>query len=827
MSRFHNSLVTRGMKRFFGPFLSSIVLSMTGLCMGQTHPILFVTQVPVPADFTTVVATFGNHLPTLGQAPRGGDLWIRYPDGALKNLTAAAGYGDTGEQQGANAIAVRDPNVHWSGTKAIFSMVIGAPPQQYVLGSYNWELYEVTGLGPSDTPVITRVPNQPSGYNNISPTYGTNGRIIFTTDRVRDGSAHLYPQLDEYEEQPTVSGLWSLDPATGDLFIMEHSPSGSFEPFVDSFGRVIFTRWDHLQRDQQADGDDLTHAAAIDPMTNPGGQPGGVYGTFDYTDESAGALAQFGARFESLPEPRSIRTDLLAGTAQLGLRFNHFFPWMVFEDGTEMETLNHVGRHELHGFFSRSFSDDPALQDFNAVPASPIENFFQISEDATLPGRYLGTDAPEFATHASGVLIAINGAPSVNPEDMVITYLTHPDTADASTNPGSNHSGLYRDPIRTTDGLYISAHTANTLPASNIGTATAPASPFDFRIKTLTTGGNGYLAGGTPLTGAGIQKLVSWWSPDFLISYSGPLWELQPVEVVARTVPPTTAAPTNLPGPEANVFTQSAANLEYLRDYLRDRDLALIVVRDSTTRDDVDTQQPFHLRVDGDTATPPGAAGQKIYDVKYLQIYQGDQVRGIGLTTPSSTPRAGRRVLARPMHGGSALNATDASAPPGSVEISADGSIAAIVPARRALSWQLTASDGAPVVRERYWISFQPGEVRSCTSCHGLNKQDQAGRTTPMNEPLALASLLAAWQADLRPPDTHIVAVVPNGNGTCTLTINGPAGLAVTLQQSTNLMNWSDVTNLTLTGADEEHTATYPVTPGQDHRCFYRLALTP
>ena len=29
--------------------------------------------------------------------------------------------------QGANAIAVRDPSVHWNGTKAVFSMVVGAP----------------------------------------------------------------------------------------------------------------------------------------------------------------------------------------------------------------------------------------------------------------------------------------------------------------------------------------------------------------------------------------------------------------------------------------------------------------------------------------------------------------------------------------------------------------------------------------------------------------------------------------------------------------------------------------------------------------------------
>src|SRR5207237_4782173 len=198
-----------------------------------------------------------------------------------------AGFGNGG-MQGAAAIAVREPSVHWSGTKALFSMVIGAPSQQYVWESYYWQIYEVTGLGENDTPVIRKIPNQPANYDNVSPFYGTDDRILFTSDRPRGGERHLYPQLDEYEEAPTVTGLWSLDPASGDLRLLDHTPSGLFTPSIDSFGRVVFTRWDHLQRDQQADGD----AAA-----------GGSYGTFDYADESAGA-APPARRGETLPQPR-------------------------------------------------------------------------------------------------------------------------------------------------------------------------------------------------------------------------------------------------------------------------------------------------------------------------------------------------------------------------------------------------------------------------------------------------------------------------------------------------------------------------------------------
>jgi len=301
---------------------------------GLPNPILFVTQVPIPADFTTIGSTFGNHLSGMQEVGRGGDLWILYPDGTLKNLTEAAGYGVSGFQ-GDDSIAVRQPSVHWEGTKAVFSMVVGAPEEQYQWEDYYWQLYEITGLGQNDTPVITKVPNQPLNYNNVSPIYDTDDRIIFTSDRPFNGQAHLYPQRDEYEEAPVVSGLWSLDPATGNLKLLDHAPSGDFTPIIDSFGRVIFTRWDHLQRDQQADADNYNEM---------NGQPCD-YCTFNYTSEAINSIPLFGDRTEIFPEPRA---DFeLIGTNLSSHTFNHFLPWMMNEDGTEMELLNHIGRHEL------------------------------------------------------------------------------------------------------------------------------------------------------------------------------------------------------------------------------------------------------------------------------------------------------------------------------------------------------------------------------------------------------------------------------------------------------------------------------------------------
>ncbi len=711
------------------------------------YPILFVTQVPVPQDFTTIGAVFGNHRASLDAVARGGDLWIRYPDGTLKNLTAAAGVGAVG-LQGPTSIAVREPSVHWSGTKALFSMVVGGSDRQYQYKDWRWQIYEITGLGIADTPVITKVPHQPSVYNNVSPTYGTDDRILFTSDRPRSGESHLYPQLDEYEEAPSVTGIWSLDPSSGDLFLVQHSPSGSFSPQVDSFGRVVYIRWDHLQRDQQADAD--SRAASFH----------GTYGTFNYADETAGA-ARLQSRDEVFPEPRSTRTDLLSGTNVVGHTFNDFFPWMVEEDGTGEETLNHVGRHEFLGYFDASFDDDPNLVYHHSqsprLNPNVISGFIQIRESPSAPGTYYGIDAPEFSTHASGQIISTYAPPSQNPDAMTITYVTHRDTSSYTDTPSPNHSGLYRNPLPLSDGRIVAVHTPETRRDANTGTTANPGSRYDFRLTLLEDVGGVHVPAHrlTP----GISKTLTYWSPDVLVSYSGPLWELDPVEVRPRTRPAPRAP--GLPAAEQQVLAEQGVTLQRLQDYLRTNDLALIVSHDVTSRDHSDRQQPFNLRVAGGGVQTVGAPG-KVYDVAFLQIIQADQLRGIGGT---ATPRAGRRVLGQVLHDPRARNPQLTGAPAGSVAIAPDGSVAAFVPARRALSWQLTSPAGVPVVRERLWLTMQPGEVRVCGSCHGVNTKDQTGKGEPTNTPEALRRLLAYWTQHLEGGASPSVSLTVNRTG--------------------------------------------------------------
>jgi hypothetical protein len=170
------------------------------------------------------------------------------------------------------------------------------------------------------------------------------------------------------------------------------------------------------------------------------------------------------------------------------------------------------------------------------------------------------------------------------------------------------------------------------------------------------------------------------------------------------------------------------------------------VSRNVTTRDEADRQQPFNLQVAGGGVKSEATSG-KLYAVSHLQIFQADQVRGLGGV---EDPRRGRRVLARLLHDPAVKN-PPGGGPAASVGVSADGSVAAFVPAHRALTWQLLSPQGEPVVRERYWLTLRAGEVRMCPSCHGANSRDQLGRASPSNSPQALRALLQYWKRELAP----------------------------------------------------------------------------
>ncbi|WP_407060966.1 HzsA-related protein [Agrilutibacter solisilvae] len=708
---------------------------------------MFVTQVPT-AEFQHVAAAFGAIQTDPLRTPRGGDLWIRYSNGSLRNLTAEAGYGIQTAGQDGPAIAVRQPVIHWSGQKALVSMLIGAPDKQYRTDKFYWQLYEVTGYMPGEAVHITRLPCQPAGFNNIAPVYTSDDQVIFVSDRPRSGAAHLYPQLDEYESVPVESGLWKLDPAACSFRIIEHAPSGVSYPSIDSAGRVIFTKWDHLLRDQQADQDVFKNAS---------------YYSFNFDSEDQVQPPAVHSRAEVYPELRRQEYSLLPGQGYDGvsvandypfnsLNFNHFLPWEMNQDGSDEETLNHSGRHELGGSYAMgSYRSDPAQEQIKYGQFSGATyllfgsgGMFHLREDPARPGRFWGVSSAEFATATGGDLVYVDATPPLNADSMKVELVLD-----------NNPAGHFRNPLPLANGQLLVVHTGTYAEQKNSGTTANPVYNFSYRLRYVDFSGTTPALG--PLLTSGLMRTVSYWSPDVRVTWSGALWELDPVEVRPRQVPTKTRAPS-LPLPERSVLESVNVEQELLRNWLAQNDLALVVSRNVTSRDRSDKQQPYNLRVSGSGLQTIGAPGAKIYDVSHVQFFQADQVRGYGsggLPQNGAPVKPGRRVLPRTLHDptavlamGNRLNSL------GETPIAPDGSMAAFVPAGRALTWQLVNSSRTgwdrAVVRERNWVSFNRGETRVCTSCHGSNTKDQAGNSPPTNPPEALRNLIAEWRQRMR-----------------------------------------------------------------------------
>lgn len=719
-------------------------------------PVLFVTVTPSSGDTTSgsfghFVSLVGSHRATTTLAPRGGDLWIKYDDGTLRNLTQECGYGTTAGAE----ITVREPNVHWNGQKAVFSMAVGgthltSPPPVY------FQLYEITGILQGQTAAITKVPGQLANRNNIQPCYATDGSIIFASDEPASRNAAHYPPLDEYESTPSVHGLWRINVDGTNLRILDNCPSGDFTPFVDSFGRVIFTRWDHLKRDQQWDlfvdhqllniNGGREKPYTYDSETSPNYQ-GPLFGQEFFPENGRLHPDVAGDNNpDKIPHPYWDQ-DFVPGMTKQD--FNHFFPWMINEDGSDAEFLNHLGRHEMFGFVPKAWDN---LPDFFRSGLD-FRSMNMIREDPTVPGRYYAIDAPEFGTHGAGRVVRLDAPAGMNadavPATMVNVSPFNP--ADWSGNVLTNR---FRDPMIRQDGSLWVACTGQTADATKtVGSQPAAPAPYTlssnyaFRIRKMVDNGKGFLEPGDYLIPGGINKTVTYnihafWPPR-QVTYSGPMWELFPVEVVARPIPTPKTEP--LETPEKNVLLAelgSDAGILSLRQWMSDNNLALIVVRDSTKR--ADKQQPFNLKV-ADSPHQSAAPGSTPTEIDYMQILHAEYLRTYG-SANGSTPTAdrGRRQIARAIS--AALNPPVPTAPAGGVQIAEDGSVAAFVPAGRATTWQLTESDGTPVVRERYWMTMRKGEIRFCHGCHGANTADVHGQPNDESESVALANLLDWWK---------------------------------------------------------------------------------
>jgi hypothetical protein len=837
------------MKRHLLPLLWIVLPVSLALAADPANPILFVTQVPMPEEVNTrtipnnymsCVSPFGSHLGGTAFAGRGGSLWVRFPANAnqtlnhqLVDLLAVADWSAIpGGHPAANTIAVRNPCVYWDKSKAVFSMVTGAPSGPNDTTTFFWQLYEITlptqaQLNAAVQPVLTKVPNQPA-YNNVMPCYAPDGQFIFASDRPYNGQPHL-TQREEYLGLPTVSGLWKLDAAANALQLLHHAPSGAFSPSIDNAGRLIFVNWDHLSRDIEAvtdERDSDPNFGEPDPNVFGGWHATGN-GSGNFADESPGALFALGLPYgqgphlDSFPEPRSADKKTLAlewSNSLNGVATNIFFPWMVNLDGTGSEILNHVGRQEVAGAMKRSFTTDSNLVDLNPsvapgygglVAHNFFSNFFWAHEDPLHPETFFGTDAVDLGTHGAGQIVKLtNAGPNVNPDTMQVGYVTSSVTGAAKPQnipivrvgmnitqpptpftPLTTPETLYRTPISLADGALI-ASTATGIDQTdwNRGTLTQPSTPWNFRLKSLK------LQSGTFVPDINLTNGLTITTNYFIAGVAQPVtftnvpaWELDPAEIVARPVP--VAATSTIDPIEAGVFVANGVDIPTFQNYLLQQNAALSVSRNVTKRDLHDRQQPFNLKISWSAVqtTAPSPNNLPLYNVGWIQFLQADLRRGYLLG--GANPAEGRRVVATPLHDTMSENVATPGAPPGSVRLGDDGSFAAILPAGKAMTWHLLDNDANKTsqVKERFWVTFKKGEIRSCANCHGINTSDQSGTianpvTRPTNPPQALAALLQNWKST-HPPGTmqHATAAisVPKNSGVATLNVtrtNGTTG---------------------------------------------------
>src|SRR4051812_23527868 len=763
--------------------LCAWLLPALAFAADPANPILFVTQVPMPEEVNTrtisnsymsCVSPFGSHLGGPEFAGRGGSLWVRFSANAnpalnhqVVDLLAVANWAAVGGgKSAASTLAVRNPCVIWDKSKAVFSMVAGAPSGPNDTTNFVWQLYEITlptqaQLNAAVQPLITKVANQPA-YNNVMPCYTPNGQFIFASDRPYNGQPHL-TQREEYLGLPTVSGLWKLDPAANTLQLIHHAPSGAFSPSVDSAGRLIFVNWDHLSRDIEAvtdERDSDPNYGEPDPNTFGGWLATGN-GSGNYADESPGAAFSLGlayglgAHLDSFPEPRNADKKTLTlewNNSLNGVTTNIFLPWMINLDGSGGEILNHVGRHEIAGPLKRSFNTDSNLVDLNPSVAPGyggltahnfVSNFFWAHEDPLHPGTFFGIDSVDLGTHGAGQVVKLtNAGANVNPDTMQVSYVTGSVTGATKpqnipivrvgmniTQPPSPFSPLttpeilYRTPVPLADGALL-ASTATGIDQTdwNRGTVSQPSTPWNFRLKSLK------LQSGVYVPDVNLTNGLTVSTSYFVPGVSQPVtfnnvaaWELDPAEIVARSVP--VAASSAVDPIEAGVFASNGVDIPTFQNYLVQHNAALSISRNVTKRDLHDRQQPYNLKIawSNTQTTAPAPNHVPIYSVGWVQFLQADLRRGYLLG--GQNPASGRRVMATPLHDTMSENVLSAGAPPGSVRLGDDGSFAAILPAGKAMTWHLLDNDPAKTsqVKERFWVTFKKGEIRSCANCHGIN----------------------------------------------------------------------------------------------------------
>lgn len=743
-----------------GLSLLLILLIISGFRLQEqttiAEPVLFCLVPPPLNDRSTfghMAESFNNQDPTMGSegSPRGGDLMLLNTNGTIRNLTQEAGFGvASGQIQAENAIAVREPNVHWDGCRALFSMLIGGPVEAFdkSAGTQRWQMYEITNLCDvinGEVANIERVNSQPSSYNNLSPIYGIKeGEIYFISDQPYGGFANVYPPLDEYESTPTNSGIWKLDVNSNTITHLTHSPSGDFDLFFASDGRLLFTRWAHTKEDGEAIGWFKGTKTIWEPFNYISEESNEIENAPEMVDGKPFADTR-GVRLHFFPEPGNDGAETYDPDRR-EMKFNEFQIWEIFENGERNQTINHIGRQEFGGASTGgSFIDDNNLTSYLEAGSQYTANselrsvvrgfngFFQVTEDPRegSEGNFYFSYGPEFGAFASGLLLKSYIPMDLNPQDALMEEVV--------TNT-AYELGRFRDPIILSNGTIIAAHTTE---SGRFNRDEGRELHFQLTIVEEDNFSR------NPFSGEGFTKeIVYWGDSEIPISITLPLMELWPEVVRARDRP--TSLPIHQVDPiEESVIQEEDVNVDELRNWLIENNLALISIRNITSRDVADRQQPFNLKVPGGVESISSLGGTE-YEISHFQPVQYEHLRTY--FDEDGDEKGGRRPFLLPFRNTSThsnienINPYDIDGPENSIEIESDGSVALFVPATRAVSWWTKSPLGEPIVIERQPLSFAPGEIMACPGCHGINRTDQAGNLPPTNKPQSLRKLMTFWK---------------------------------------------------------------------------------
>src|SRR5690606_4799871 len=241
-----------------------------------------------------------------------------------------------------------------------------------------------------------------------------------------------------------------------------------FEPYTyqdendvgaGEYRRVADTTRAHLEAFVNGDDDALHVAAAGDEI-----YPEPVRGNPFYKWEGDGKEGTLAGRFV---DAEGNSHDILYAQAQTKygvvnpLRFNHFLPWQIRQDGLQCETYRHTGLHENGGFIQRAFNGDANLRDVVETKVRIPDGFFlnQVHDDEGTGFEVVtGVVAPEFGTHKAGRILQfidtqVVSKPALHENGDAVEYafLTDPE----------DDEHLYRDPFFLSDGRLVASVSRN------------------------------------------------------------------------------------------------------------------------------------------------------------------------------------------------------------------------------------------------------------------------------------------------------------------------------------------------------------------------------